>query len=100
MVIFVHRKRVFTIAAAFLIIALVVPPTLVVLAVNNTIYNIIIPGTRPSQGSPTGIQITITNQERQTYNTVIIVAALIEVIFIALFVVTIYYGINHTHPEH
>jgi cytochrome c oxidase assembly factor CtaG len=94
-----HRKRVFTIAAVLLVIALVVPPTIVVLAANNSIYKYIIPGTTPTQGSPT-IQIPLTNQERTNFQMAIIIAAVLEVIFIALFITTIYYGINHTHPEH
>jgi len=94
-----HRKRTFALAAVFLVVALVVPPVLVVLQTNNTIYKYIIPGTNPAQGSPT-ITITITPQERETYDMVIITAAIIEVIFIILFVITIYYGIRHTHPEH
>ena len=92
-----HRKRVFTIAAVFLIIALVVPPAFVVFEVNNTIYKYIIPGTTPVQGTPT---ITLTNPDAKNYALVIIAAAIIEVIFIALFIVTLYIGINHTHPEH
>ncbi len=92
-----HRKRVFAIAAVFLVIALVVPPALVVLAVNNTIYKYLIPGTTPTEGSPT---ITITNPESKSYALVIITAAIVEIVFIVLFVVTLYIGINHTHPEH
>ena len=94
-----HRKRTFALAAVFLVMALVVPPVLVILQANNTIYKYIIPGTNPAQGSPT-ITITITPQERQAYDIVIISAGIIEVVFIILFVVTIYYGIKHTHPEH
>ncbi|MGA2681126.1 MAG: hypothetical protein ABSF44_04925 [Candidatus Bathyarchaeia archaeon] len=94
-----HRKRVFTIAAVFLVIAIVVPPVIVILEANNSIYKYIIPGTTPTQGSPT-IQITLTNQERANFNTAIIIAATIEVIFLALFIITLYNGINHTHPEH
>ena len=94
-----HRKRIFTIAAVFLVIAVVVPPVIVILEANNSIYKYIIPGTTPTQGSPT-IQITLTNQERANFNTAIIIAAAIEVIFLALFIITIYNGINHTHPEH
>jgi len=94
-----HRKRIFALAAVFLIIALVVPPVLVIVQANNTIYKYIIPGTNPTQGSPS-VTITITPQERQSYNMAIITAAIIEVVFIILFVVTIYYGIRHTHPDH
>ena len=95
-----HRKRIFTLAAVFLIIALFVPPAIVVLAANNSIYKYIIPGTTPTQGSPTGIQITLTKQETANFETTVLVAAAIEIAFIALFIVAIYRGINHVHPEH
>jgi len=94
-----HRKLVFSLAAVFLVIALVVPPVLVILQTNNTIYKYIIPGINPTQGS-TNITITITPQERANYNTAIYMAAIIGAVFIVLFAVTIFYGINHTHPEH
>lgn len=92
-----HRKRVFTIAAVFLVIALVVPPAFVVLSVNSTIYKYLIPGVTPTEGSPT---IRITNPDARSYTMTILTAALIEVIFIALFIVFLYIGINHTHPQH
>jgi len=94
-----HRKSVFAIAAVFLVIALVVPPVIVILQTNNTIYKYIIPGNYPTQEA-NNITITITPQEQSNYNNAIIIAAILEVIFIVLFVVTIFYGINHTHPEH
>ena len=94
-----HRKSVFSLAAVFLVVALVVPPAIVILQTNNTIYKYIIPGTTPVQGS-TNITITITPKEQANYNTAIIIAAIIEVVFILLFAITIFYGINHTHPEH
>ena len=94
-----HRKIVFTIAAVFLVIALVVPPVIVILQTNNTIYKYIVPGNYPTQGS-TNITITITPTERSNYNNAIILAAIIEVVFLVLFVTMVYYGINHTHPEH
>ncbi|MGO8805395.1 MAG: hypothetical protein ACLQO7_02160 [Candidatus Bathyarchaeia archaeon] len=94
-----HRKRVFTIAAVFLIIAVVVPPVIVILSANNSIYKYIIPGTNPTQGSPT-MSITLTNQERTNFQNAVIIAAVIEVIFLASFITSIYYGINHTHPKH
>ncbi len=94
-----HRKRVFVLAAVFLVVALVVPPAIVILAANNSIYKYIIPGTTPTQGSPT-IQIVLTSQQRINFANAVIIAAVIEVIFLALFIVSIYYGFNHTHPEH
>ncbi len=94
-----HRKRIFLLAAVFLVVALVVPPVIVILQTNNTIYKYIIPGVSPVQGA-NNITIVITPHERANYNIAIILAAIIEVIFIVLFVITVFYGINHTHPEH
>jgi hypothetical protein len=94
-----HRKRIFLIAAVFLVVALVVPPAIVILQADNTIYKYIMPGVSPTQGSD-NITITITPNERSNYNNAIILAAIIEVIFIVLFAITVFYGINHTHPEH
>jgi len=94
-----HKKRVFLLAAVFLVVALVIPPVLVILQANNTVYKYIIPGNYPTQGS-TNITITITPQEHENYNNAITIALIIAVIFIVLFATTIYYGINHMHPEH
>ena len=94
-----HRKLVFSLAAVFLIVALVVPPAIVILQTNNTIYKYIIPGTNPTQGS-TNITITISPQERNNFNTAVFDAAIIEAVFIILFAVTIYFGVNHPHPDH
>ena len=94
-----HRKRIFLIAAVFLVVALVVPPVIVLLQVDNTIYKWIIPGVTPTQGSD-NITITITPHERSNYNNAFILAATILVIFMALFIIAMYFGYNHTHPEH
>lgn len=97
-----HRTRVFILAAAFLAVALIVPPTIFLLATQNTIYNYIIPGNYPSQGATnsTNFSIQITPQQRTNIINSVIAAAIIEVVFLILFAVTLYYGINHTHPEH
>ena len=94
-----HRKSIFLLAAVFLVIALVVPPVIVILQESNTIYKYIIPGTSPTQGSG-NITIIITPQAREHYYNAIIYAAIIAVIFIVLFAITTFYGINHTHPKH
>ncbi len=94
-----HRKGVFLLAAIFLVIGLVLPPVLVILQTNNTIYKYIIPGTSPTQES-TNITITITPHDRANYNMAITIALIIAVIFIGLFSITLFYGINHMHPEH
>ena len=94
-----HRKRIFLLAAVFLVVALAVPPILVILQTNNTIYKYIIPFVSPVQGH-NNITITITPNERANYNMAIVEALIIAVVFIVLFAITTFYGINHTHPEH
>ena len=94
-----HRKQVFALAAVFLVIALVVPPAIVLAQVNNTIYKYIIPGVYPTQGT-TNITLILTPQQQQSYSTALTIALILEVIFVALFAVTLYYGYSHTHPEH
>lgn len=96
-----HRKRIFTLAAVFLVIALVVPPAIIVLQTlaTNPVYRYLVPGLTPVEGT-TNVTIVLTHAQREMYDTAFIVAASLEIIFIALFVITMYYGINHTHPEH
>lgn len=99
MEIFVHRTRVFILAAVFLAVALTVPPAIFLLATEGTIYKYLIPGNYPAQGA-TNFTITVTSQQRSAITNAVLVAAIIEVIFIVLFAVTLFYGVNHTHPEH
>jgi hypothetical protein len=94
-----HRKLVFSVAAVFLVIALVVPPTLIILQTNNTIYKYIIPGIYPTEGS-TNVTITVSPQQQASFNTALTAALIIEAIFVVLFAITIYIGVNHTHPDH
>ena len=94
-----HRKLVFSVAAVFLIIALVIPPSIVILQTNNTVYKNLIPGTNPTQGA-TNVTVTVTPQQRDAFNTTIIISLAIEAIFITLFAIMLYLGVNHTHPDH
>ena len=98
--VFMHRKTVFALAGVFLIIALIVPPIMLILQADNDLDNYII--SQNPTGHETGGNITIlTPQELQeSHNTTFIIVALIEVVFVSLFAVTLYYGINHPHPEH
>ena len=95
-----HRKAVFFLAAVFLVVALVVPPIILLLQADNDLDNYII-SQNPTGHQTSGNVTTLTPEELQeNHNTIFIVVAAIEVIFVALFVVTLYYGINHPHPEH
>jgi hypothetical protein len=88
-----HRKAVFFLAGVFLTIALVVPPIVIVLQTESSINDIII--ARNDPGSDTGGNITaleIINANRQR-NLVLI--GVIEIVFAILFVIALWYGINH-----
>ena len=98
LVVFMHRKAVFVLAAVFLVVALVVPPVLLIMESDHDLDNYI-----NSKQNPNGLQtngnITIADERNENFQTYSI-AAIIEVVFVALFAVTIFYGINHPHPKH
>lgn len=93
-----HRKAVFFLAGVFLVVALVVPPVLLILQADNDLDNFII--AQNPNGLQTNGNITITDEIQENHQTTFTIVAIIEVIFVSLFAVTLYYGINHTHPEH
>jgi hypothetical protein len=93
-----HRKTIFALAGVFLIVALVVPPVLLIMESDHDLDNYI-----NSQQNPNGLQtngnITITDERNENFQAYSY-AAIIEVVFVVLFAITLFYGINHTHPKH
>ncbi len=92
-----HNKAVFALAGVFLAVAIIVPTVIFTLQAQNDLIVIQNPAgiyTGNVSNVPTVGQIEASHQ-----NTLIIVA-IVEVVFALLFVVTIYYGINHIHPTH
>jgi uncharacterized membrane protein YtjA (UPF0391 family) len=87
-----HRKAIFFLAAIFLVVALVVPPVLLILLSDHDVDNMAI--LQNPNGLQTNGNITISDEINESYQTYSI-AAIIEVIFVVLFSVTLYYGINH-----
>jgi hypothetical protein len=89
-----HRKGVFALSGVFLAIALVVPPTILILQSSAEIATY---SAQDNPGHQTSGNYTATDYAaaRQTSY---IVAGAIEAVFVALFAVTLYYGINHVHP--
>jgi hypothetical protein len=96
--IFMHRKAVFFLAGVFLVVALVVPPVLLILQADNDLDNYII--SQNPNGLQTNGNVTITDEIGESHQTTFTIVTIIEVIFVSLFAVTLYYGINHPHPEH
>ena len=93
-----HRKPIFVLAGVFLVIALIVPPVLYILQADNDLDNLII------LQNPNGIQtngnVTIPQETTENHANTNLIVIVVEVVFALLFVVTMYFGIKHTHPEH
>jgi hypothetical protein len=94
---FMHRKAVFVLAGIFLAVALIVPPLIFILQADHDLDNLIIAKDNP--GLVTSGNSTITDEATENHNTNIIVAAIIEVVFVILSAVTLYFGINYPRPE-
>ena len=88
-----HRKAVFFLAGVFLAVALIAPPIILILQADKDLDNYII--ARDNPGLQTGGNITITDETSENHQTTFMIVAIIEVIFVILFVITLYYGINH-----
>jgi hypothetical protein len=92
-----HRKAFFALAGVFLAVALIVPPVIFIMQADHDLDNLIIAG--DNQGLQTSGNITITDETSENHQTNIIIVSIIEVVFVVLFAVTLYYGINQPHPE-
>ena len=88
-----HRKAVFFLAGVFLAVALIAPPIILIMQADSDLDNYII--ARDNPGLQTGGNITITDEISENHQTTFTIVAIIEVIFVILFVITLYYGINH-----
>jgi hypothetical protein len=94
-----HRKPIFVLAGIFLAVALIVPPVVLVLQANSAIDNYSI-AQNPDSHSTGGVIALSPEQLQQNRTTTLIIVAVIEVVFALLFAVTLWFGINHPHPEH
>jgi hypothetical protein len=67
---------------------------------DNDLDNYII--SQNPNGMQTGGNITVLTPDeiQENHNTTFLLVIIIEVIFVVLFVVTLYIGINHPHPKH
>jgi hypothetical protein len=102
-----HHKAIFALAGVFLAVALIVPTTILVLQSQTDLHALIIsqnPVGLVTSGNITG-NVTgpfppTPSEIQQEHQTNLIIIAVVEAIFLPLFVVTMYIGINHIHPGH
>ena len=92
-----HRKAVFALAGVFLTVALVVPPALFIIQANTDLDKLIV--IQNNMGLVTGGNATISNQISANHTNTLVIFTIIEAVFLPLFAVTLYYGINHPHPH-
>jgi len=93
-----HNKAVFALAGVFLLVALVVPPVMLIMQAQNELERLIIIQNDP--GHFTSGNTTYVDEITQSRPTAYLLIGLIEAVFVALFIVTVYYGIKHIHPIH
>ena len=86
-----HRRALFFLAGVFLAVALMVPPIILVGQANSDLNNIIAqnnPGMETNGNIPTSVQIS------QSHQATLILVVIIEVIFVILFAMTLYFAID------
>jgi len=94
---FMHRKGVFAIAGVFLVVALVAPPIILITQARNDFDALINEGINPTH--QTGTNTTFVEQLDTNRRTIYIIVATVEVVFVVLFLITAWIGINHYHGE-
>ena len=87
-----HYKKIFALAGVFLVIAIVAPIVIFYFQGANDLIIIQNPNGMQTSGNFQQVQTTHTNN--------LILIVVIDVVFISLFIVTMYYGIRHIHPTH
>ncbi len=93
-----HRKPFFVLAGVFLAIALIVPPVILLIQSDQDLDNYIT--ARNDPGMATAGNATFIQEINEGHQTNFLIVVVFEAVFLPLFLVTIYYGIKHTHPEH
>jgi hypothetical protein len=87
-----HYKKTFALAGVFLAVAIVVPIVIFYLEGANDLIII---------QNPVGMQTSGNFQQLQTTHTNnLIIIIVVDVVFVSLFIITMYYGIRHVHPSH
>jgi nicotinamide riboside transporter PnuC len=92
-----NRKAFFALAAVFLAVALVAPPIILFIQADLDLDNIIIVQDNPALATSGNTTIAQETSERHQANFLLIVA--IEVVFVILFALTLYYGISRSAPN-
>jgi hypothetical protein len=85
-----HHKKIFALAGVFLAVALVAAPVILYF---EGVSELVVYENQPIH--QTGGNLTFPEQIQQSRMNAYILVAVVEAVFVLLFVVTMYYGINH-----
>lgn len=93
-----HYKKTFALAGVFLAVAIIVPVVIFSLQAQNDLIVIQNP-----YGLQTGGNDNVTagfSQIQESHMNNLIIVLVVDVVFVSLFIVTMYFGIRHIHPSH
>ena len=93
-----HHKVLFTLAGIFLAIALIVPPVALITLNDHDLDNYVKDYNNPTHS--TGGNATLIDLTNENNTNAYILVLTVELVFISLFVVTMYSGINHYHGQY
>lgn len=94
-----HHKFLFTLAGIFLAVALIVPTVAFIIQANRDADALLIYD-NPSQGTGPNTSLTDPSELNEDHTNTIILVLIIDVVFVSLFIVLIYLGINHYHGQY
>jgi hypothetical protein len=95
-----HHKFYFILAGIFLAVAFIVPTVAFILQAqrdSDDIWNII---NNPSQGTGPNTTLVDPDQVNENHSNTIILVMVVDVVFVSLFIIMIYLGINHYHGQY
>lgn len=85
-----HHKKIFALAGVFLAVALSAPPLILYF---EGVSELVTYANMPTH--QTGGNLSFLEQIQQSRQGAYVLVAVVEAVFVLLFVVTMYYGINH-----
>ncbi len=93
---FLVHKVFFASAVVFMVIAIILPIVILIVQPGNGLDNNIIPQNPSGMQTGDNLSLPTAEQIQQQQTTTLIIVA-VEVVFISLIVITLYYGLK-THP--
>jgi|WetSurMetagenome_2_1015567.scaffolds.fasta_scaffold16143_3 hypothetical protein len=89
-----HRKALFILAGVFLAVALAVPPIILIMQAETDVNNLIIVQNNPAMA--TSGNFSDPNALHQSHQINYLLVGIVEVVFVSLFAVTLYYALKRS----